>query len=161
MSPPRAACPRCGRSFLRLIAKAHHTAIKLAFTPLGTRSELGLERRRESQQQLGKKDLRHRSNTPQVIVPADLKRFKDLGVIASMQPTHCTTDMRFCERRIGPERSKNGYVWRSLLNSAPGSLSARTGLSSRWIRCAAFTRGDAPETSRAVSRLAAGFRTRG
>jgi len=38
-------------------------------------------------------------------------------VIASMQPTHCTTDMRFCEQRIGQERSKYAYTWKSLLDN--------------------------------------------
>jgi len=33
-----------------------------------------------------------------------------------MQPTHCTTDMRFCEARIGNERSRGAYAWRSLLD---------------------------------------------
>ncbi len=46
-----------------------------------------------------------------------MKRFKQLGVIASMQPTHCTTDMRFCEIRVGPERSKNAYIWKTLLDA--------------------------------------------
>jgi len=34
-----------------------------------------------------------------------------------MQPTHCTTDMRFCDRRVGKERSKGAYIWRTLLDN--------------------------------------------
>jgi len=62
-----------------------------------------------------------------VIKPEDIKRFKELGVIASMQPTHCTTDMRFCEQRIGRERSKYAYAWKSLLDSG-----ARLAFGSDW-----------------------------
>jgi predicted amidohydrolase YtcJ len=64
----------------------------------------------------GRRDLRPRIEHAQVVSPEDVPRFAELGVIASMQPTHCTTDMRFCERRIGPERSKNAYAWRTLLD---------------------------------------------
>ena len=70
-----------------------------------------------AEKRLGKKGLRPRIEHAQVIVPSDLKRFKDLGVIASMQPSRCTTDLRFCEARIGKERSKNADVWRSLIEA--------------------------------------------
>jgi predicted amidohydrolase YtcJ len=52
----------------------------------------------------------------QIISPEDVARFAALDVIASMQPTHCTTDMRFCERRVGAKRSRNAYIWRTLLD---------------------------------------------
>ncbi|MDY0232170.1 MAG: amidohydrolase, partial [Candidatus Saccharicenans sp.] len=65
----------------------------------------------------GYKDLRFRVEHAQIIKPEDFPRFKELGVIASMQPTHCTTDMRFCEIRVGKERSKYAYAWRTLLDN--------------------------------------------
>ena len=65
----------------------------------------------------GTNDLRHRIEHAQIIAPSDVPRFKQLGVIASMQPTHCTTDMRFCEQRVGKERSKSAYIWRALLDN--------------------------------------------
>jgi predicted amidohydrolase YtcJ len=68
-----------------------------------------------ARRKFGTKDLRHRIEHAQIIVPADVPRFKELGVIASMQPTHCTTDMRFCVHRVGEERSKDAYIWRTLL----------------------------------------------
>jgi len=68
-----------------------------------------------ARRKFGTKDLRHRIEHAQIIVPADVPRFKELGVIASMQPTHCTTDMRFCVHRVGEERSKGAYIWRTLL----------------------------------------------
>lgn len=65
----------------------------------------------------GKRDSRHRSEHAQILIEEDIPRFAGLGVIASMQPTHCITDKRFCEKRIGKERSKYAYAWRSLLDA--------------------------------------------
>ncbi|MCE5347610.1 MAG: amidohydrolase [Bacteroidales bacterium] len=65
----------------------------------------------------GKHDSRHRIEHAQTLIPEDIPRFAQLGVIASMQPTHCITDKRFCEKRIGPERSKGAYAWKSLANA--------------------------------------------
>jgi predicted amidohydrolase YtcJ len=65
----------------------------------------------------GWRDSRHRSEHAQILIEEDIPRFAELGVIASMQPTHCITDKRFCEKRIGKERSKYAYAWRSLLDA--------------------------------------------
>ena len=56
---------------------------------------------------------RHRIEHAQVVHPDDFPRFVKLGVVASMQPTHCTSDMRWAESRIGPERVKGAYAWRT------------------------------------------------
>ncbi len=61
--------------------------------------------------------LRNRIEHAQIIAPADLPRFAELGVIASMQPTHATSDMNMAEDRVGAERIKGGYAWRRLLES--------------------------------------------
>src|SRR5574341_23872 len=63
----------------------------------------------------GRKDARHRIEHAQVIRPDDIPLFGKLGVIASMQPTHCTSDKRWAEERLGKERCKGAYAWRSLL----------------------------------------------
>jgi len=61
---------------------------------------------------------RHRIEHAQVLDAADIPRFRRLGVIASMQPTHATSDMRWAETRIGRARAVEGaYAWRSLLNA--------------------------------------------
>jgi len=65
----------------------------------------------------GKRDSRHRSEHAQILIEKDIPRFAELGVIASMQPTHCITDKRFCEKRIGKKRSKYAYAWRSLMDA--------------------------------------------
>jgi hypothetical protein len=61
--------------------------------------------------------LRNRVEHAQIIALEDIPRFAELGVIASMQPTHATSDMNMAEDRIGPERIKGGYAWRRLLDS--------------------------------------------
>jgi predicted amidohydrolase YtcJ len=43
----------------------------------------------------------------------DVARYKALGVVASVQPSHCIDDLRFVEKHLGPERLKDSYRWRS------------------------------------------------
>ena len=62
-------------------------------------------------------DHRFRIEHAQVISPEDIPRFAKLGVIPSMQASHQTSDMRWAEVRVGPERIKGAYAWRSLLNT--------------------------------------------
>jgi hypothetical protein len=49
----------------------------------------------------------------QVVAVEDIPRFAELGVIASFQPTHATSDMYWAEERVGPERIKGAYAWRT------------------------------------------------
>jgi len=65
----------------------------------------------------GAKDARFRIEHAQCLSLDDLPRFARLGVIASMQPTHATSDMRWAEERVGKERLKGCYAWRRLLES--------------------------------------------
>jgi predicted amidohydrolase YtcJ len=65
----------------------------------------------------GPRDRRDRVEHAQVLAPEDLPRFAQLKVIASMQPSHETTDMRWAGARIGPDRSKGAYAWASLEKS--------------------------------------------
>ena len=53
----------------------------------------------------------------QVVAPDDFPRLKQYGIIASMQPTHATSDMYWAEARLGPERVKGAYAWRTVLES--------------------------------------------
>lgn len=66
---------------------------------------------------LGGSELRNRIEHAQVIAPSDLARFADLKVLPSMQPTHATSDKNMAEDRIGKERMKGAYAWKTLLNS--------------------------------------------
>ena len=65
----------------------------------------------------GIRDSRHRDEHAQTLLLSDIPRFEGLGVIASMQPTHCISDKKFCEKRIGYERSKGAYAWRRLADA--------------------------------------------
>ena len=61
--------------------------------------------------------LRNRVEHAQIITLEDIPRFAELGVIASMQATHATSDMNMAEDRIGPDRILGGYAWRRLMAS--------------------------------------------
>ena len=65
----------------------------------------------------GPRDRRFRVEHVQHLRAADIPRFAALGVIASMQPYHAVDDGRWAEKRLGPERSKTSYAWRSLLDA--------------------------------------------
>jgi predicted amidohydrolase YtcJ len=60
---------------------------------------------------------RWRIEHAQVISPEDLPRFAKLGVIASMQPSHAIGDLYFAPARLGPDRLRGAYAWKSLLDS--------------------------------------------
>jgi hypothetical protein len=70
----------------------------------------------------GKRDSRHRDEHTQTVQLSDIPRFARLGVIPSMQPTHCISDKLYYEKRVGYERCKGTYAWRSLI--VAGSLLA-------------------------------------
>jgi predicted amidohydrolase YtcJ len=60
--------------------------------------------------------MRFRIEHAQVVTPDAFQRFHDLGVIASMQPSHLLTDMAWAGDRLGPERVKYAYAWKSFLD---------------------------------------------
>jgi hypothetical protein len=66
----------------------------------------------------GSRALRMRNEHAQILDAAEIPRFASLDVIASMQPTHATSDMPWVPARIGRERMEEGaYVWRKLMSS--------------------------------------------
>jgi predicted amidohydrolase YtcJ len=71
----------------------------------------------KAQQVNGRRDSRHRDEHTQTLQASDIPRFAQLGVIPSMQPTHCISDKKFYEKRIGTERSRGAYTWRSLIDA--------------------------------------------
>jgi predicted amidohydrolase YtcJ len=65
-----------------------------------------------------KKDLRWRVEHAQHLNPTDIPRFGKLGVIASMEGVHCTSDAPYVLARLGPKRAEEGaYVWQKLMKS--------------------------------------------
>jgi len=63
----------------------------------------------------GENDLRWRIEHSQVVDPQDVKLYKEYSVIPSIQATHCTSDMPWAEQRLGSERVKNAYAYKTLL----------------------------------------------
>ncbi|HTS37169.1 MAG TPA: amidohydrolase [Candidatus Solibacter sp.] len=64
----------------------------------------------------GGDDFRLRIEHAQVTTPAEIAQFKQLKVIASMQPSHLLTDMRWAQDRLGPKRAATSYAWLAFLN---------------------------------------------
>lgn len=59
-------------------------------------------------------DRRWRIEHVQIVDPADIRRFGEYGIVASMQPVHQTSDWRMAEARLGPDRLGGAYAWRSI-----------------------------------------------
>jgi hypothetical protein len=105
-------------AFYELLEKAYANDFQVGIHAIGDKGvNWVLNAVERARQKHGSKDLRFRIEHAQIIKPEDFPRFKELGVIASMQPTHCTTDMRFCEIRVGKERSQYAYAWRTLIDN--------------------------------------------
>lgn len=62
---------------------------------------------------IGGRNLRHRIEHAQIVHPDDIPRFKALNIIASMQPTHATSDKNMAEDRLGKARMKGAYAWQT------------------------------------------------
>lgn len=79
-------------------------------------NRLGLDEIQRVYATVGGRDLRHRIEHAQVVSLADIPRFKGLDVTPSMQPVHAVSDMNMAEDRVGPDRLKGAYAWRSFLD---------------------------------------------
>ncbi|MEA1887107.1 MAG: amidohydrolase [Bacteroidota bacterium] len=100
------------------VLAADSAGFQIGIHAIGTKANHWILNAYEKARQVnGVRDSRHRSEHAQILIQEDIPRFAELGVVASMQPTHCITDKRFCEKRIGAERSKGAYAWRSLLEA--------------------------------------------
>jgi len=64
----------------------------------------------------GRREARHRIEHAQVVLPDDIKRYQELGIIASIQPSHCIDDMRWAEKRIG-DRARHSYLFSSFVKA--------------------------------------------
>jgi predicted amidohydrolase YtcJ len=101
-----------------MVIKADKMGFQIGTHAIGDKGNFWTLNAYEKAQQVnGKRDSRHRDEHAQTLQLSDIPRFARLGVIPSMQPTHCISDKRFCEKRIGTERSKGAYAWKSLAMS--------------------------------------------
>jgi predicted amidohydrolase YtcJ len=104
--------------FEKMVVTADKFGFQIGVHAIGDKGNNWVLNAYEKAQQInGKRDSRHRDEHAQTIQPSDFPRFGALGVIASMQPTHCISDKKFCEKRIGPERAKGAYAWKSLADA--------------------------------------------
>jgi predicted amidohydrolase YtcJ len=102
----------------RNIREANSAGFQIAVHGIGDRANKTiLDFFQELEQTNGKSDRRLRIEHAQHLRREDIPRFAKLSVIASVQPYHCIDDGRWAERRIGPERAKTTYAFRSLLDS--------------------------------------------
>ena len=104
---------------LRVMAIQRDKAgFQLAFHAIGDRANrIALDVFEAVAKANGRRDRRDRIEHAQVVAPMDFMRFAKLNVIASMQPSHQTTDMRWAEDRIGRERLKGAYAWATMLRN--------------------------------------------
>jgi len=102
-------------NFEKMVVTADRMGFQIGVHSIGDKgNNWTLNAYEKAQKENGKRDSRHRDEHAQTLQLTDIKRFAALGVIPSMQPTHCISDKRFYEKRIGTERSKGAYAWRSL-----------------------------------------------
>ncbi|MCX6047858.1 MAG: amidohydrolase family protein [Chloroflexi bacterium] len=100
-----------------LAMKAAHAGIPISVHAIGDQANRNVLDAIEATHKAGiGLNLRHRMEHAQILHVDDLPRFAQLGVIASMQPIHCTQDMRMATAHWG-DRCRGAYAWRSLLDS--------------------------------------------
>jgi len=128
-------------------AKARRCGVQVGTHAIGDRGNHEvLEAYSKAWQGAATSDHRWRIEHAQVLAPDDLPRLAASGVIASMQPTHATSDMPWAEDRVGPQRINGAYAWRQLRDSgarlALGSDSPVESIDPRLGLYAATTRAD-------------------
>src|SRR5580698_3194145 len=102
----------------RHILDADRAGLQVAVHAIGDKANhMVLDMYEEAGRQNGGRDRRFRIEHAQHLRMDDIPRFGTLHVIASMQPYHCIDDGRWAEKRIGPERAKGTYAFRTLLDS--------------------------------------------
>lgn len=98
--------------------QANHAALEaLAIAETGGGPSASTANRPSTSGRSSPSALRFRIEHAQVLLPGDFARFHQLGVIASMQPSHLLSDMNWAENRLGPERSRYAYAWKSFLDA--------------------------------------------
>ncbi|MBN2071791.1 MAG: amidohydrolase [Candidatus Krumholzibacteriota bacterium] len=102
----------------RGIVNCHSKGFPVAVHAIGDRgNRMVLDQFEKVRNADGLEDMRDRIEHAQVLSPDDIGRFARLGVVPSMQFTHCTSDMGWARDRLGPERIKGAYAWRTLISA--------------------------------------------
>lgn len=117
--PKNSGIPRYEQDALnQKAAEAANNNFQIGLHAIGDRgARMALDAFAFAEQKSLKKNLRFRIEHAQVVAPEDYKKFKDLGVIASMQPNHLLTDMNWAESHIGAARAKHSYAWKEFMDN--------------------------------------------
>lgn len=100
-----------------MITKAAGCGVQPAVHAIGDRANREVLDAYAALSEQQRRALRPRIEHAQIVALSDIARFADLGVIASMQPTHATSDMPWAGERVGDERLRGAYAWRRFLDS--------------------------------------------
>ena len=104
--------------FLQYMLDADHAGLQITVHAIGDEANnVLLNYLEELNRQNGVRDRRFRLVHAQVIAPDDFKRLGKLGIVAEVQPFHLSDDMRWMEERIGHERCKGAYAFKSMKDS--------------------------------------------
>jgi predicted amidohydrolase YtcJ len=121
--PGNSGLPRYDQARLnRMAAERAAAGFQLGFHAIGDRAVgMALEAfavAEAARRRAGVKgEPRFRIEHSQVLAPGDVARYKNLGVIASMQPNHLLTDMHWAPARLGPDRTRYAYAWKAFLDA--------------------------------------------
>jgi predicted amidohydrolase YtcJ len=112
--PGNSGLPRYEQSRLNVMTKERADAgFQIGFHAIGDRAvEMALNALAS-----GSPSMRNRIEHSQVVEPQDIPRYKSLGVVASMQPSHLLTDMNWAGDRLGPQRARFAYAWKAFLDA--------------------------------------------
>ena len=101
-----------------LVSRASGAGLSVAIHAIGDQANRDVLDILEDSRQSGEgRHLRHRIEHVQLLHPADMPRLAELGIIASMQPVHASSDMEMAKRHWGEERARGAYAWQSLLDA--------------------------------------------
>jgi predicted amidohydrolase YtcJ len=112
--PQNSGLPRYDQDRLNALTKERSAAgFQIGFHAIGDRAvEMALNAFEGTSPK-----ARNRIEHSQVVAPEDIARYRQLGVIASMQPSHLLTDMNWAEARLGAERARTAYAWKAFLDA--------------------------------------------
>jgi predicted amidohydrolase YtcJ len=112
--PANSGLPRYEQTRLNAMTKERAAAgFQIGFHAIGDRAvEMALNALAH-----GAPAMRNRIEHSQVVEPQDISRYKVLGIVASMQPSHLLTDMNWAGTRLGPQRARFAYAWKAFLDA--------------------------------------------
>jgi predicted amidohydrolase YtcJ len=114
--PGNRGLPRYEQARLDAMTKERAAAgFQIGFHAIGDRAvEMALNAFAAANVSAGRRD---RIEHSQVVDPRDIPHYKAMGIIASMQPSHLLTDMKWAPARLGPQRSRYAYGWKAFLEA--------------------------------------------